>query len=521
MPRWAHSLQFRLTAGFTLILAGALLSVSAFAYTATERKIDDFSDEVSQARAERLDQVVSDSYQRFDGWDGVQDALEQVSRLYDWRVVIEDETGLIVGDSHSVFDLNPLLSPTFFRRPVVVGGIQMGSFFIEPGKGFVGPPGDSFGFIAELERLSGEKVDIDDGLRGRQQRLRSERLGESRDDDRDDDSVAGFASPVAPAVSPATEPQLSELASSFNRSLLWSGLFAAAAGIGMVTFTTRRALAPVRQLSAAAAGVAQGDLSQRVDASVGSELGELGLAFNEMAGALEDSESERRRLVADIAHELRSPLTNIQGYLEAIKDGVLDADERTIDTIYSQTKHLGALVEDLRLLALVEAGSLRLELIDADLGALVSDTAEAFRPRAAEQDIQLIFTSQNDLPSTRLDPTRIRQVISNLIENAITHTPNGGRVEVTVERSPAEGDALVTISDTGSGISAEDLPHVFDRFYRVDPSRNRVTGGAGLGLTIVKRLAEVHDGTVRAASEIGVGTSFTVELPFAGPNSDD
>ncbi|MDP6822467.1 MAG: HAMP domain-containing sensor histidine kinase [Dehalococcoidia bacterium] len=507
MPSWARSLQFRLTLGFTLILAGALLSVSAFAYATTEQKIESFSEEISLARAERLDQVVSDSYNEFEGWDGVQDALEQVSRLYDWRIVIEDEGGLIVGDSHSAFNRNPVLSPYFLRRPVVVGGIQMGNFFIETGEGFVAPPGDRSAFIREL------------GIR-ELERNQSVQPDKPRDQQAPPRRNGGDRPPPPPEIDLATEPQLSELASSFNRSLLWSGIAAAAAGIGMVTFTTRRALAPVHQLSVAAAGVAQGDLSQRVEASPGSELGDLSIAFNDMASALEDAEAERRRLVADIAHELRSPLTNIQGYLEAIKDGVLEADDKTIDTIYSQTKHLGALVEDLRLLALVEAGSLRLELIDADLADLVRGATEAFRPRAVDREITLDVDAPDNMPDARLDPTRIRQVVSNLVENAITHTPDGGRVTVNVEPSAHDDAANVTVSDTGTGISADDLPHVFDRFYRVDPSRNRVTGGAGLGLTIVKRLVEVHGGRIGVSSVPGSGTTFTVRIPFSGPMSD-
>ena len=507
MPSCARSLQFRLTLGFTLILAGALLSVSAFTYATTERRIDSFSDELSEARADRLDQVVSDSYNQNDGWDGVQDALVQVSRLYDWRIVIEDEGGFIVGDSHSAFDGNPLISQYFLQRPVVVGGITMGNFFIERGEGFVAPPGSRSSFIREFaRRQSGQ------GITGFSQHPPPRRDADNIDDDEEDDDRT-----IAPEIVLAAEPQLSELASAFNRSLLWSGIAAAAAGIGMVTFTTRRALAPVHELSIAASGLAQGDLSQRVEASAGSELGDLGIAFNDMAGALEDAESERRRLVADIAHELRSPLTNIQGYLEAIKDGVLDADERTIDTIYSQTKHLGALVEDLRLLALVEAGSLRLELIEADLSTLVRDATEAFRTRVVDSSVMLNVTTPSDMPGVRMDPTRIRQVVSNLVENAITHTPDGGHVSVVLE-SENPGLALITVSDTGTGISQEDLPHVFDRFYRVDPSRNRGTGGVGLGLTIVKRLIEVHGGQIGLTSVPGSGTTFTFEIPLAGPS---
>ncbi|MCX8250565.1 MAG: HAMP domain-containing sensor histidine kinase [Dehalococcoidia bacterium] len=505
MPSWAQSLQFRLTLGFTLILGGALLSVSAFAYATTERKIAAFSEEISIARAERLDQVVSQSYSKNDNWEGVQDALEQVSRLYDWRIVIEDQAGRIVGDSHSVFTRSPLLSQVFFQRPLLVAGIQKGNFYIETGEGFVAPPGSRSSIIRELSQDLQRQSET------------------TRDKKTNAQGKTGQISPPPPPLAQteiAAEPQLSELASAFNRSLLWSGLAAAAAGIGMVTYTTRRALAPVHVLSAAASEVARGDLSQRVDANPGSELGNLGIAFNDMAGALEDAESERRRLVADIAHELRSPLTNIQGYLEAIKDGVLEADESTVDTIYSQTKHLSALVEDLRLLALVEAGNLRLELTNADISELVSNAAEAFRPRAVDRSIKLEVTVSVGMPGTRLDPTRIRQVVSNLIENAITHTPDGGRVVVNVSPTTHTVAAIISVSDTGTGISPEDLPHVFDRFYRVDPSRNRGTGGAGLGLTIVKRLVEVHGGQVEVSSVFGSETTFTVQIPFAGPTSD-
>jgi signal transduction histidine kinase len=239
-----------------------------------------------------------------------------------------------------------------------------------------------------------------------------------------------------------------------------------------------------------------------------------------MAGALEDAESERRRLVADIAHELRSPLTNIQGYLEAIRDGVLEADESTVDTIYSQTNHLSSLVEDLRLLALVEAGNLRLELINADISELVRNAAEAFRPRAVDRSIGLEVTVSVGMPGIRLDPTRIRQVVSNLVDNAITHTPDGGSVVVNVSPTTHAVAAIISVSDTGTGISPDDLPHVFDRFYRVDPSRNRGTGGAGLGLTIVKRLVEAHGGQVEVTSVFGSETTFTVHIPFAGPTTD-
>jgi signal transduction histidine kinase len=159
-------------------------------------------------------------------------------------------------------------------------------------------------------------------------------------------------------------------------------------------------------------------------------------------------------------------------------------------------------------------------LTATNLADLVKDASEAFRPRAIERSVTLDVSASEGMPDARLDPTRIRQVVSNLVENAITHTPDGGRVAVTVDLVDDTNSAVVMVSDTGTGISPDDLPHVFDRFYRVDPSRNRVTGGAGLGLTIVKRLVEVHGGRIEVDSELGSGTTFTVEIPFSGPASD-
>ncbi|MBI4219090.1 MAG: GHKL domain-containing protein, partial [Chloroflexi bacterium] len=249
-----------------------------------------------------------------------------------------------------------------------------------------------------------------------------------------------------------------------------------------------------------------------VEVSQADEVGQLATTFNDMAEGLQHAEEQRRTLAADVAHELRTPISNLQGYLEAIKDGVLQPEPATIENLYQQVRHLGRLVEDLRMLALAEAGSLPLSLAPEKIEEIVNSTVDAFRPRAAEKGVQLVADHAGDLPAIEVDRTRISQVLANLIENAITHTPEGGSVEVTVDRSQ---DAVrIAVTDTGVGIPAESLPLIFERFYRVDPSRSRTTGGAGLGLTIVKRLVEMHGGTVWAESEVGQGSTFTVELPL-------
>ena len=312
---------------------------------------------------------------------------------------------------------------------------------------------------------------------------------------------------IAPSDTPADvpEPPLSVIVSALDRSLLWTGIVAGVAGILLVSIMSRKVLAPVRVLGSAARRLGQGDLSQRVSAG--------GRTFNAMAGGLEGAEEQRKSLMADVAHELRTPLSNIQGYLEAVKDGLLQPDESTVDTIHGEVKHLGHLVEDLRLLALADAGALRLHREPSSLEDVLNRAVEPFLPRAEAQGVSISVGVSPQRPSVELDPERIGQVIGNLLENALIHTPKDGRVHVAAETA-GPNTVRVSVSDGGEGISAEELPLIFERFYRVDPSRTRATGGAGLGLTIAKRLVEAHGGTIRAESIPGRGSRFIFELPL-------
>jgi len=301
-----------------------------------------------------------------------------------------------------------------------------------------------------------------------------------------------------------------------NRSLFWAGISAAAVGTLLVWLLSRRTLAPLQALGAAARRLGRGDLSQRAETTGPTEIRELAHSFNVMAEGLEEAERQRRNLTADVAHELRTPLSNIQGYLEAIRDGLIDPSPETIGTIHEQALHLSRLVEDLRLLAQVEAGALQLQISPTRVEELLQSSVEAVRPRADAKGINLSLDVDASLPTLDLDATRISQVIGNLLENAITHTPEDGRVAVSAHT--ADDTIEVAVSDTGSGISSEDLPRLFDRFYRADPSRDRSTGGAGLGLTIARRLAEAHGGAIEAQSELGRGSRFTIQLPVRRPD---
>jgi signal transduction histidine kinase len=303
-----------------------------------------------------------------------------------------------------------------------------------------------------------------------------------------------------------------------NRTLL---LIAVAAGLGAVLLIlglSRRILAPVEALTAAVRRMEAGDLSQRVEITSRDEIGDLARAFNAMADGLARLEELRRQLVTDVAHELRTPLSNIRGYLEAIQDGVVEPDRRVIDSLHEETMLLNRLVDDLQDLSLAEAGQLRLERRPVALADVVDRAVEAARPRAAAKGVALQVDLPGDLPPVDVDPQRIGQVLRNLLDNGLTHTGPGGEIAVTAQ--VAGRWVEVSVRDTGAGIAAEDLPYVFERFYRADKSRSRATGGAGLGLAIVKQLVEAHGGRIEVESRGEPSWSPTVGEPSWSPTAE-
>jgi two-component system, OmpR family, sensor histidine kinase BaeS len=269
----------------------------------------------------------------------------------------------------------------------------------------------------------------------------------------------------------------------------------------------RRAAAPVGDLIEASGRVEAGDFSTRVPEDGPREVRALARSFNAMSAKLEETEQQRRSALADVSHELRTPLTVIQGNLEALLDGVYPADLEHLQLLLDETRVLERLVDDLRTLTLAEAGSLVLHREPTDLGALLDDVVAGYRSLADQSGIVLTVTAAKDLPTLDIDAARIREVVSNLLTNALRHTPRDGNVDLSAQLA---GDQVeVSVHDTGSGIAPDQLARIFDRFYRSPDSL-----GSGLGLPIAKSLIEAHGGTVTATSAMGKGTTVDVRLPF-------
>jgi two-component system OmpR family sensor kinase/two-component system sensor histidine kinase BaeS len=273
----------------------------------------------------------------------------------------------------------------------------------------------------------------------------------------------------------------------------------------------RRLGTPFADIMSATDAIAKGDLSVRLRERIPGELGALARRFNNMVAELERAENQRRNLTADIAHELRNPLHIIQGNLEGMLDGIYEPTPTNITDTLDETRLLARLVDDLQTLSLAETGQLPLHPTRFLLADLLADATAGFESRAAAQNVELHVEVPNPSPEISADYDRLSQVLANLLANALRHTPENGRILLSAEPIP-EG-VRIFLGDTGAGIPPEDLPYIFDRFWRGDRSRARAEGNSGLGLAITRQLVLAHGGTITAESVVGQGTEFIIELP--------
>jgi signal transduction histidine kinase/arylsulfatase A-like enzyme len=442
-------LWFRLLIGTCLVLAVTLGAVILLVSRALTGSFQDYVEDQQSARVQRAESILSRYYDRQREWAGVSGLVQSVADLMGERLVLADAQGQIVADSQG--------------------------------------------------QLVGQMAN--DDWRGRRVSLRSQEF-----------AVGTLYISPARVDQPSLDPRASLFLSTFAGYLVWALLVGLLAAIILSVGMARLLASPMEALTRAVRRLERGDEVQRIDTSVGGEVGALAEAFNSLASSLVQVEQLRQNMVSDIAHELRTPLTTIRGFLEAIQDGIVEPNDETLATIHQELLQLTRLVDDLQELSLAEAHQLHLDRDEVDLVELAEWEVRAFLPQGAAQSIDLKLDAPTPVPPIVADAGRIRQVLANLIRNALTHTPSGGEIVVGVREQ--EGSALLTVTDTGKGIAPADLEHIFERFYRVDKSRARRGGGTGLGLTIARALVREHGGTISAQSVVGTGTTFEIVLPF-------
>jgi signal transduction histidine kinase len=520
-----HSLRFRLLLTLIALVVVAVGSVALFASRVTSREFQRYA-ELDIQRNRQLTETIMTYYAKHKDGGDPQELVWQVTRGSGERVILTDDGGKVQADSADLLMGQTLSCGQPIPAVIITVG---GPFCLQPPATkqleYAQPAVDNAG-IGDVIFLGGTFI-----------------------------TAATDAMPASPAVGSAAplvaqkigqpgpsiiirrtqgqepDPIEAGFLGAVNRSLLWSALAAGIAALLLTLALSRRILAPIEALTAAARGMERGDLSRRVQVRSGDEIGQLAHAFNAMADGLERQEQLRRNMVTDVAHELRTPLTNIRGYLEALRDGVALPTPSAIESLHEEALLLNRLVDDLQELSRAEAGQLRLALRPAALAEIVEQAAGALHPAASGRGICVKLDLPPDLPPVLADPERVGQIVRNLLANAITHTPPGGRITVSAAVLHEDQDTkrqgavdcmplvslspcvLVSVLDTGPGIAPEHLPNIFERFYRADGSRARATGGAGLGLAIVRQLVAAHGGRVWAASKPGEGACFRFTLP--------
>lgn len=493
-----HSLRVRLLLAFALVIVVTVGTVAFFASRGASDEVQLFEQQSQEMRVSRLQRFLAGHYAFNGSWQNVQSLVSQVASSEDMRIILTDPAGIVVADSANLL--------TGRRYSPESGGTPIYPPSIPPrGQGRSQPPGEP---STPPERQTEAPPTPQPSGQPLPPPAPATTLPP--------DQLLGILY-VGPERPDAIIYQ--RLTEKINAFLIWGALLAVGIAMLLTFLLSRQVLSPVRALTSAARGLARGDFSCRVQIKDRGEFGDLARTFNSMAAELEKSERMKRDMIADSAHELRTPLSNIRGYLEAISDGLLEPDSGAIKSLTEETAVLSQLVDDLQELSLAEAGQLKLVREAVDVASLVGGAVAGIEAAARLKGVSLKTELPPALPMIDVDVQRIGQVLRNLLTNALTHTPAGGTITVG---ATAEGPLVrLTVTDTGKGIAPEDLPYIFERYYRADRSRGRSTGGSGLGLTIAKRFVEAHGGTISAESRPGEGSRFSFTIPVAVETKED
>jgi signal transduction histidine kinase len=466
-----HSLRSRI---ITMSVAVALIAVTcvgllSFRYTLLGFRAYVAKDE--ETELERFRAALIENYERQNGWSDAQNVLNQIGVLSDRQLILTDSQRNLLATypaelSRGEIRIGSDDSISSARKEIVEGEVKLKRTFLQ------GVP------HVVLHDSRGAPVGI------------------------------LYTAPFFPRDNTRNQ---NVFISSLNRTLILAALASASMALLIAFFLSRRILRPVESLTDAVQRMENGDLGGRVEASSRDEIGKLARAFNSMADNLMRAEKLRRNMVSDVAHELRTPLTNIRCQIETIQDGLARPTPEVLDSLHEETMLLNRLVDDLQDIALAEAGQLALRPERVSVKNAVTQAINALQHQIDDCRLSVKTEMPENCPDVSADSNRLAQILRNLLVNAFTHTPRGGAI--TISAAQIDSEIELAVKDNGCGIAAEDLPFVFERFYRADSSRSRATGGGGLGLAIVKQIVETHGGKVGIESRNGEGTKIYFTLP--------
>ena len=454
--RLFNSLVFKITVSFSVVLVGTLLSLGVYLQHVAKIESENIQNEYNQLKVERIQRLLDSitSTQPMNLRD-VQRKLMDYSKISGANIKLYDENNIEVFDTSKGLNVkNNNRNPIFKVIPTSLGGM-----IVE-----VNQPN-----LVSIQAISASDTQEDQLIQ--------------------------------------TDPPISNIVNQVVKSIAIIGILSIMTSIAIIWIISRRTLNPITNIVNTSKYLSKGDFTKRIDQSVSGELSEIVTAFNYMASELQKLDEQRKIMIADIAHELRTPMTNLKGYIEGWSDGIIKPDNETLKILDYQVNTLSKIIDDLSTLSLAESGMLSLNISEFELNNKISEIINNFKLRSQSQNININNNITPDI-TINYDPQRFTQIVTNILNNSILATDDGGIISFST--STNNNNLLLKISDNGTGIPKDELPYIFDRFYRTDKSRNRQSGGSGLGLSIVKYLIESHNGTIKINSELSKGTEVLI-----------
>ena len=451
-----NSLVFKITVSFSVVLVGTLLSLGVYLQHVAKIESENIQNEYNQLKVERIQRLLDSitSTQPMNLRD-VQRKLMDYSKISGANIKLYDENNIEVFDTSKGLNVkNNNRNPIFKVIPTSLGGM-----IVE-----VNQPN-----LVSIQAISASDTQEDQLIQ--------------------------------------TDPPISNIVNQVVKSIAIIGILSIMTSIAIIWIISRRTLNPITNIVNTSKYLSKGDFTKRIDQSVSGELSEIVTAFNYMASELQKLDEQRKIMIADIAHELRTPMTNLKGYIEGWSDGIIKPDNETLKILDYQVNTLSKIIDDLSTLSLAESGMLSLNISEFELNNKISEIINNFKLRSQSQNINIINNITPDI-TINYDPQRFTQIVTNILNNSILATDDGGIISFSTSNN--DNNLLLKISDNGTGIPKDELPYIFDRFYRTDKSRNRQSGGSGLGLSIVKYLIESHNGTIKINSELSKGTEVLI-----------